>query len=148
MHILWDFDGTLADAPEIWLKATRSLLNRSSYSDYDFDIIQQELSYGFPWHTPEIPPAELYNGARGGTRTLTSFRTTDFKSVASTIPPPGLRKTPQTFRVFLSYVDGLARGNHKCGRVKSRRSKVESQKVKRSKGQNVKKSKSWETSDQ
>ena len=29
-------------------------------------------------------------GARGGSRTLTSFRTADFKSAASTIPPPGL----------------------------------------------------------
>ena len=29
------------------------------------------------------------NGARGGTRTPTPERTTDFKSVASTIPPHG-----------------------------------------------------------
>ena len=37
-----------------------------------------------------IEPKILRLGARGGTRTPTSFRTADFKSAASTIPPPGL----------------------------------------------------------
>ncbi len=62
MHILWDFDGTLADAPWLWSRATRSLLNRSGYSDIDIDSIRQELDYGFPWHTPEVPHVDLFNG--------------------------------------------------------------------------------------
>ncbi len=62
MHILWDFDGTLADAPGIWSRATQSLLNRSSYAHIDIDRIERELSYGFPWHTPEVPHVELFNG--------------------------------------------------------------------------------------
>ncbi len=62
MHILWDFDGTLADAPGIWSRATRSLLNRSSYAHIDTESIRRELSFGFPWHTPEVPHVELFSG--------------------------------------------------------------------------------------
>ena len=62
MHILWDFDGTLADAPGIWLRATRSLLNSSSYSHVDIDRIERELSYGFPWHTPEVSHIDIFKG--------------------------------------------------------------------------------------
>ena len=62
MHILWDFDGTLADAPGIWSRATQSLLNRSSYSHIDIDRIERELSYGFPWHTPEVPHIDIFKG--------------------------------------------------------------------------------------
>ena len=36
-----------------------------------------------------IPTLIALHGARGGTRTPTLERTTDFKSVASTIPPHG-----------------------------------------------------------
>jgi hypothetical protein len=42
-----------------------------------------------PSHRPNRPPELL--GARGGTRTHTSLRKGDFKSPASTIPPPGRR---------------------------------------------------------
>ncbi len=62
MIILWDFDGTLADAPGIWLRATQTLLNRSSYSHLDIESINRELSYGFPWHTPEVSHVDLFNG--------------------------------------------------------------------------------------
>ncbi len=62
MIILWDFDGTLADAPGIWSRATQTLLNRSSYSHVDIDRIERELSYGFPWHTPEVSHVELFKG--------------------------------------------------------------------------------------
>ena len=44
------------------------------------------------------------NGAEGGSRTRTSFRTTDFKSAASAIPPPRHRvdwKITQTTLVFV-----------------------------------------------
>ena len=59
---LMDFDGTLADAPRLWSRATRSLLNRSGYLDYDFDIIRLEMQFGFPWDTPETPHIDLING--------------------------------------------------------------------------------------
>ena len=61
MYILWDFDGTLADAPRLWTRATQSLLHRSGLTDIDLEIIRRELSYGFPWHTPEISHEELFN---------------------------------------------------------------------------------------
>ena len=62
MTILWDFDGTLADAPWIWSRATQTLLKRSSYSHIDFECIMRELSYGFPWHTPEVSHVDLFKG--------------------------------------------------------------------------------------
>ena len=37
----------------------------------------------------EYRRGSIFAGARGGTRTPTPERTTDFKSVASTIPPHG-----------------------------------------------------------
>jgi hypothetical protein len=56
--------------------------------------------------SPYIP---VENAAEGGTRTHTSLQTTDFKSVASTIPPPRLRLNPtQTLvlnQLLHSYID-------------------------------------------
>ena len=66
MHILWDFDGTLADAPRLWSMAIWSILNRFGYLDYNFDIIRRELQFGFPWHTPEIPHIDLFDGISFG----------------------------------------------------------------------------------
>ena len=53
------------------LQATRKRNPKSSLATSDFQFYR------------------LCRGAQGGTRTRTPSRTTDFKSVASTIPPPG-----------------------------------------------------------
>ena len=44
----------------------------------------------------------IEGGAEGGSRTRTSFRTTDFKSVASAIPPPRhIVRKPNSIKPFL-----------------------------------------------
>ena len=61
-YLLWDFDGTLADAPGLWLRALRSILARAGIARFDNEILRKELRHGFPWHSPEIPHAGLFRG--------------------------------------------------------------------------------------
>ena len=61
-YLLWDFDGTLADAPRLWSRALRSILDHAGIIDVDDEVIREELRFGFPWHTPEVSHRDLFQG--------------------------------------------------------------------------------------
>jgi len=61
IHVLWDFDGTLAYREGMWSGAMADLLHRElpSMTDVETEHISRHLDSGFPWHTPDRPHADV-----------------------------------------------------------------------------------------
>lgn len=59
-HILWDFDGTLAERPGRWSGCMVEVLD-AEQPDHCIrrDMLAPYLRRGFPWHTPEVGHPEF-----------------------------------------------------------------------------------------
>ncbi len=62
LHILIDFDDTLAYRNGKWTATIHRILQENNYPDITQEMIEPFTCYGFPWHDHEIPHRDFFKG--------------------------------------------------------------------------------------
>ena len=60
LHILIDFDETIACRNGKWTATIHQILHDNGYTDISQEMIEPFTHYGFPWHKYEIPHRDFF----------------------------------------------------------------------------------------
>ena len=60
--VFWDFDSTLAYRDGGWTVSLHRILLRNGVSSVTLEELRPHMQSGFPWHSPEVPHSELFDG--------------------------------------------------------------------------------------